>query len=603
VLEKTPGEEFELESVRAFADALPLLVWTVGTDDRLTFVNRAWLEYTGIEAGTTIEARNALVHPDDLPRLMGALGHHAPEVEFRLRRLSDGMYRWHLLRWQHFDAGTDDESGMIRVGTALDVHDAHVAREERERLSEVSRVLGTTLDLEQTLERIVSLGIPVFGDACTAKLYEEEDHASDEVARILDEQTLVVPLTTGSRAVGTLRYTRAQGEYDASILPFAEEFGRRAALAIRNARLYEREHRVADALQSASLPRKLPQIPGLAMSAIYVPGQSEAQIGGDWYDAFRLADGRVVISIGDVAGSGLDAAVTMSSVRQLIRGTAQVYADPVMMLDAADRALRIEEPNRFVTAFVAVIDPIDESMDYASAGHPPPFIRRSGGTIEELGCIDLPLGLRAGGRVDSGSVQLHAGDMLVFYTDGLVESTHNLEQGRWALQRALRDAQIAFDSHPAAALYERLLPEGPRDDVAILTLRVGDAATALRRWRYERLDADVLQKLRHEFRAVLVGRMAEDELIAAELVLGELIGNAVRHAPGNVEVVIDLHDEGAPVLHLLDEGPGLELATNLPADPFSENGRGLYIVSELSRAFGVSRRTPHGTHARAVLKT
>ena len=111
---------------------------------------------------------------------------------------------------------------------------------------------------------------------------------------------------------------------------FLEEVARRSALAIANAQLYAREHRVAEALQAASLPRRLPEIDGIALDAIYVPGRSEAQIGGDWYDAFALADGRIVVSIGDVAGSGLDAAVTMSSMRQIIRGIAQVHADPVL---------------------------------------------------------------------------------------------------------------------------------------------------------------------------------------------------------------------------------------------------------------------------------
>jgi anti-sigma regulatory factor (Ser/Thr protein kinase) len=602
VVNPRSGDAFDLEGVSAFADALPLLVWTVGADDRLTFVNEAWLDYTGLDKGTTLNERNALVHPDDIGTLMTALARSGKEVEFRFRRAADGMYRWHLLRWHHL--GPKAGKGVTRIGTALDVHEARVAREERERLSEVSRVLGTTLDLEQTLERIVSLGIPVFGDACKVKLFEEDERMRDDVARILDDgATLIVPMTTGSRALGVLRYTREHGQYDPSVLPFAEEFGRRAALAVRNARLYEREHRVADTLQSASLPRKLPQIPGYAMSAIYVPGQSEAQIGGDWYDAFRLADGRIIISIGDVAGSGLEAAVTMSSMRQVIRGTAQVYAEPSMMLDAADRALRLEDPNRFVTAFVAVIDPIEESMEYASAGHPAPFVRRSGGKLDELSFVDLPLGLRSGHRTLSGNVGLQPGDMVVFYTDGLVESTHNLDQGRWALQRALRDVQVVLDPHPAAALYERLLPHGPRDDVAILTVRVDKHESALRRWRFETLDADVLQELRQEFRALLLGRMGSDELIAAELVLGELIGNAVRHAPGPVDIVMDLHDEQSPVLHMLDEGPGLSLSTTLPADPFSESGRGLYIVSELARTFAVTRRTPRGTHARAVLKT
>ena len=107
-----------------------------------------------------------------------------------------------------------------------------------------------------------------------------------------------------------------------------EELGRRAGLALHKARLFERERRAAESFQEASLPAKLPQPPGLILDAFYAPGRAEAQVGGDWYDALRLVDGRVVFSIGDVAGSGLEAAVTMGNMRQIIRGIAQVHAIP-----------------------------------------------------------------------------------------------------------------------------------------------------------------------------------------------------------------------------------------------------------------------------------
>jgi len=159
-----------------------------------------------------------------------------------------------------------------------------------------------------------------------------------------------------------------------AFLPLFEELAKRAAISIENAQLYEHEHEVAKEFQRAALPISLPQIPGIRFDGIYVPASRRAQLGGDWYDALQLADGRVVISIGDVAGSGLEAAVIMANVRQAIRGVAQVHADPDLMLEAADRALRSENPDRFVTAFVGVIDPIERTIAYQSAGHPPPLL-------------------------------------------------------------------------------------------------------------------------------------------------------------------------------------------------------------------------------------
>ncbi|MBD5656022.1 MAG: SpoIIE family protein phosphatase, partial [Candidatus Eremiobacteraeota bacterium] len=207
---------------------------------------------------------------------------------------------------------------------------------------------------------------------------------------------MIFPLIAFGQAIGAIALATATAgrTLDDDDFSVGSVFAKRISIAYENALLYAREHRVAGALQSASLPRALPEIPGVQLNAVYLPGGTEAQIGGDWYDAFRLSDGRIVLSIGDVAGSGIDAAVTMSNMRQIIRGTAQVRADPVLMLNAADRALRLEEPGRFVTAFVGVLDLVTSELVYASAGHPPPYLQHDDGRLEELTFVDLPLGLR-----------------------------------------------------------------------------------------------------------------------------------------------------------------------------------------------------------------
>jgi CHASE3 domain sensor protein len=158
---------------------------------------------------------------------------------------------------------------------------------------------------------------------------------------------------------------------------------------------YDRAHHVASTLQRALLPQGLPEIAGIEFEGVYESGKTEAQVGGDWYDAVRLADGRVLVSIGDVAGSGLQAAVIMAAMREVIRGVAQVYADPATMIDAADRTLKSEHPDSLVTAFVAVFDPIARSLSYCSAGHPPPLLRTADGSVIELPSQGLPLGIRA----------------------------------------------------------------------------------------------------------------------------------------------------------------------------------------------------------------
>jgi hypothetical protein len=291
---------------------------------------------------------------------------------------------------------------------------------------------------------------------------------------------LALPLVVRGALRGTLNVVMFESDrrFADGDVPFFQEVARRLAPAIANAELYERERRVARSFQDAALPASLPSVPGFSFSAIYEAGRVDAKIGGDWYDAFRLGDGRIVISIGDVAGSGLRAAVTMSSVRQAIRGVAQVYADPALMLEAADRTLRAETPDRFVTAFVGVIDGVARTLSYASAGHPPPLVRAGDGSITELTFGDLPLGLREDVRGGRHSIALPDDALLVFYTDGLIESTQDVEDGERRLRAALAEPHVARAANPALALRDAVLVDRSRDDVAILTVAVLGAAEA-----------------------------------------------------------------------------------------------------------------------------
>ncbi len=422
--------------------------------------------------------------------------------------------------------------------------------------------------------------------------------------------TLTVPLTSRGRAYGTLSgvFAGSGRRYGADEIDLFVEIGQRSAMAIENARIYEREHRVAEALQKASLPLVLPVIEGCAFDGVYVPGRSEAQIGGDWYDAFPLRDGRIVVSIGDVSGSGLEAAVTMGNVRQIVRGIAQVHADPALMLDAADRALRAEYPDRFVTAFVGVYDPFVGSLAYASAGHPAPFLVAANGAIAELRHPGLPLGLRERDELASSHVDIPPGSLLVLYTDGLTEATRDVIDGETRVRAALADRTLSEGAHPAAAILHRVLEHTSRDDVAILTMRVDSVEARKPRpqsarlsWTFDSCDATAAQTARREFANFLAaGNIAEDELYAAELVFGELISNVVRYAPGTVSVTIDWTGT-APVLHVLDGGPGFTYVARLPIDIFSERGRGLFLIASLTEDFHVARRAEVGSHARAVL--
>jgi serine phosphatase RsbU (regulator of sigma subunit)/anti-sigma regulatory factor (Ser/Thr protein kinase) len=389
------------------------------------------------------------------------------------------------------------------------------------------------------------------------------------------------------------------------LLAVARDAAQRAAAENESLlRDYEREQRVASSFQRAALPAILPSIPGVVFDGFYEPGQSEALIGGDWFDALRLPDGRIVISIGDVAGSGLDAAVIMANMRQAIRAIAHVHTDPAMILEAADRVLRAEHPDRFVTAFVALFDPIYNALTFATAGHNRPIVRTPDGRISELLGHGLPLGLRIRGDAQHTNMPVEPGSTFVFYTDGLVESTHDAEEGERRLREVLADPATRHERHLARKIHDAVLRNGSRDDVAILTMVVSETAPlqeAVGRWSFVSSDAATATTAREEISEMLERRgVRHEECVAAEVVFSELIGNCVRYAPGNVDVLLDLTN-AAPVLHVLDEGTGFSRFPELPRNLFSESGRGLYIVATLAEEFTVARRPAHGSHARVVL--
>jgi serine phosphatase RsbU (regulator of sigma subunit)/anti-sigma regulatory factor (Ser/Thr protein kinase) len=375
----------------------------------------------------------------------------------------------------------------------------------------------------------------------------------------------------------------------------------------------EREHRASAAFQEAALPSRTPIVPGMQFRAIYRAAKAEALVGGDWYDAFRLDDGRIVLSIGDVMGSGLLAAVTMGAVRQALRGAAQILAEPVEILDAVDRALRSEQPDRIVTAFVGILDPITLTLTYASAGHPPPLLRSADGEITALGGSGLPLGLR--------SIQTYASEaphtltldnsaLIVLYTDGLIEATRDIEVGETRVRQALQTPDVWNAENPAAAISDHVLEE-VRDDVAILTIRIECASVAVTRpagvlerdarWFFAVQDRSAATEARQDIVRVLheYGATETDSGIA-ELVFSELLGNVVRHAGNQVEFALDMSGE-SPVLHALDRGPGFTYSARLPMDILSQSGRGLFIVRSLTHDLNVTRRHDGGSHARAVL--
>jgi len=299
-----------------------------------------------------------------------------------------------------------------------------------------------------------------------------------EAIRKLDLRSLIcVPVVTpADDVVGALScFLDAQSDrddYESIDLGFVEEVARRAGAAIANVREYERERRVAIELQAASLPARLPAIDGIRLDAAYRPGSTEANIGGDWYDAFLVDDGRLVITCGDVLGHGLHAAVSMTKLRLAMQSAAMVDADPHLMLRVADATLRVSDPDAYATAIAAVYDPATRRLRVASAGHPHPLLRRADGTIDEIVAAGLMIGLRFEEPPNVTTVDVPPGATVAFYTDGLIEFNRDQDAGLERLIVALGEGVPLAGERPAESIVAAVLAgERARDDIAVLVAR------------------------------------------------------------------------------------------------------------------------------------
>jgi serine phosphatase RsbU (regulator of sigma subunit)/anti-sigma regulatory factor (Ser/Thr protein kinase) len=372
-----------------------------------------------------------------------------------------------------------------------------------------------------------------------------------------------------------------------------------------------RQKEIANALQQAFIPKALPTVPDLSFDALYSPAEDDARVGGDWYDVFTLPSGLICFSVGDVAGHGLDAAVTMGLIRQALYAAAVDAADPAEVLRKVNRIVNLQQAG-LATAIVGFIDRAHRTIVYASAGHPPPVVVRNG-RAEYMPIGGLPLGVLADFDPPLQHVTYDGRSAFVFYTDGLIEFSHDVEHGQAALLAAVQTLIEEDDWTNAATLLRArtVASERHRDDVAILVIRAGvmaqggaSSSQALPRfisWDFDSRDARSARAARSQVIEYL-HRFTEagSDVSTAEMILGELLANTVEHAPGPVHVSLDCTGD-APAVFVSDNGRGFTLRAKLPDDPLQENGRGLYLVSMLAKHLRVRYRLEGGTEVTAVL--
>ena len=363
--------------------------------------------------------------------------------------------------------------------------------------------------------------------------------------------------------------------------------------AAERARRFEAQHGTAQLLQRSMLPEHLPELETFRIAARYDVGVDGNAAGGDFYDAFQLTDGRLAMVLGDVAGHDVRAAAVMGQVRAALRALALTDPSPPGVLAGLDRlvgSLGAESRNEeiFVTVVYGVLDPADGTITLASAGHPPPVLRRAGlaGEAPTAELVKVPPGapLGLGGRWQTGQLRLEPGDTVLMFSDGVVERRGRpLTAGLDALVAATA-AAVSGDPRNLCALATSAVAGATDDDVAVLAV---ERAVALSRSATMLVPAEPTgpSRVRQWMTARLREWSVPEPLIgAAILCTSELTTNALLHAGTPAQVHVDLNAERL-LVSVADTGTrGTVIRAH--TDTMSSRGRGLGLIEDLSDSWG-----------------
>ncbi len=374
----------------------------------------------------------------------------------------------------------------LAVNIIEDVTEVKRAEHAQALLAEAGSVLASSLDFEETLAKVARLAIGELADWCGVSLPGEHGflrsvavaHVDPEKVRFarelnerypqrIDDPTgaaevirsgrsqlfneipdalleqsarspehleairrlgmhaaMIVPMMAAGRAIGAIAFVTAESQrtFSDADLALAEELGRRAGTAVENARLYTERSHIANTLQASLLPAGLPAIPGFTLASLYRPAGAENWVGGDFYDAFETRAGWMVM-VGDVAGRGAEAAALTAQARHTLRTAAQLLGDPVAALAHLNRALVELRTTSLCTVGALQLTERDGAVEatVVCAGHPRPYLVR-GGVPQEIGRWGPMVGAFEDSTWTADRVVLEPGDVLVLYTDGVIDA-------------------------------------------------------------------------------------------------------------------------------------------------------------------------------------
>ncbi|WP_145908734.1 SpoIIE family protein phosphatase [Kitasatospora viridis] len=375
-------------------------------------------------------------------------------------------------------------------------------------------------------------------------------------------------------------------------LLLAEELAARAAVAIDNARRYTRERETALSLQHSLLPQRMPEQAAMEAASRYVPASTRSGIGGDWFDLIPLSGARIALVVGDVVGHGIRATATMGRLRTAVRTLSDVDLPPDELLTSLDDlVVRLSEEAGAAgevgeigaTCCYAIYDPVSRTCTMASAGHPPPVILPPAGTPEAARVsIGPPLGVGGGLPFEATEVKLAEGSLVAMFSNGLVETRErDVDEGYQRLCQVLARTGPSLEDACDAVL-DDLVAGRPRDDVALVIART------------RALDDDrvVTWEIPSHPSAVATARKAAsqrlsewgvgEQLYAAELIISELVTNAIRYAAPPITLrlirdqvlICEVSDASSTAPHLRR------------ARDWEEGGRGLLLVAQMAHRWG-----------------
>ncbi|MFK0194453.1 SpoIIE family protein phosphatase [Kitasatospora sp. NPDC090308] len=622
------------------------------TDLRLLRTNTHLLPYTGLPTDLSGHRLGDFLQPQDAEATEAILrnvittGEPLVRAALPIRTLDDpgpGV----MMEIQAFRLQAPDGS-LIGV-TALfgDVTELHRYRRRADVLHRATAAVGGSLSVAGTAEDLAGVLVPGLGDRAEVDIAEAVFTGDEPVAGAdgllavrrtatagppgpddrplgplgpLDRAELgrpaaaadgppamSAPLHARGGPLGrvTVRRDPDQGPYEAEDLELLREIAARAALALDNARRYTREHRAAVGLQRSLLPPAETAVPAATTASVYRPTDTATGVGGDWFDVIPLSGARVALVAGDVVGHGLQASATMGRLRTAVRTLADLDLEPdelLVHLDDLVSQLVVEgseeERERGVadpsgaTCVYAVYDPVSGICQAASAGHPPPALVHPDGRVEYLPVNPgPPLGV-GGLPFETVECALRAGSVLALYTDGLIEggAGGDLDEGMDQLAARLGEADLGGDLAAAGrAIVAEMSTAGLSDDVTLLLARlhpVPPSDTAA--WTIG-ADPSAVAGVREAATRTLEGWGLDALAFTTELVLSELVTNAIRYAGGPVMVRLIR----SSVLTCEVSDPSATQPRMRRARLTDEGGRGLYLVAQLTERWG-SRYTRNG---------